>query len=401
MVNAGVSGAAWGACAGMVAATLVSLVLAATRYGLVIPIRDIALICLATAAMVAVTLLVPADLRPAGLELAARVGVGAVVYPVTLLALHGGLRRWVFGQIARRLRRFDAPKRDEAAGEVLAACGQTQGTDPMTAHFMTPHFTAQISDRPAPLARIDGREVNVATLEDAVRLAAARAARREGFTLFTLNLDHLVKMRAEPDFARRYRNATFVTADGWPIAWLARRQGALGVRRATGADLVDPLCAEAARLGAPVHFFGASDATLKKASQVLVQRHPGLIVAGMEAPPMGFDPRSLAAEQAAERIAASGAALCFVAFGAPKQEIFSERMARRSPQIGFVCIGAALDFIAGEKTRAPAAFQRLGLEWAWRLMSEPRRMASRYARCAAVFADVTLRGARARQEATR
>ena len=280
----------------------------------------------------------------------------------------------------------------------------------MTAHFMTHHFNVGATDaaasvaEPARLAEIDGQAINVATLPDAVRLAAERARRRVGFTLFTLNLDHLVKLRVEPDFARCYRNATFVTADGWPIAWLARRQGATGVERTTGADLVEPLCAEAARLGLKVHFFGSCEATLQKAAQVLTQRYPGLVVAGMEAPPMGFDPRSLAAEQAGERIAASGAALCFVAFGAPKQEIFSERMARRHEEIGFVCIGAALDFIAGDKARAPAIFQKTGLEWAWRLLSEPRRMFTRYARCAAVFADVTLRGPRrapAGEEASR
>lgn len=273
----------------------------------------------------------------------------------------------------------------------------------MTMRFAMSRFdpAVPVSSSPAQLARIDGRGVNVATLAEAVRLAADSAARGVGFTLFTLNLDHLVKLRAEPDFARAYDRATFVTADGWPIAWLARRQGAARVERATGADLVDPLCAEAARRGIAAHFFGSSDATLAKAEQVLSARHPGLVLAGREAPPMGFDPLSLAADEAGARIAASGAGLCFVAFGAPKQELFAARMAQRYPQIGFVCIGAALDFIAGEKTRAPAAFQRLGLEWAWRLMSEPRRMASRYARCAAVFADVTLRGARARQEATR
>lgn len=242
------------------------------------------------------------------------------------------------------------------------------------------------------LARIDGHDVNVATLAEAVEAAAGRAARREGFTLFTLNLDHLVKLRDDPAFARAYDNATFVTADGWPIAWLARRQGARAVERATGADLVEPLCAQAARRGVPVHFFGSSEATLRKAAQALTARYPGLVIAGAEAPPMGFDPFSSAADAAADRIAASGAGLCFVAFGAPKQEIFSARMAARHPRIGFVCIGAALDFIAGEKARAPALFQRLGMEWAWRLMSEPRRLALRYARCAAVFADVALRG---------
>jgi exopolysaccharide biosynthesis WecB/TagA/CpsF family protein len=248
--------------------------------------------------------------------------------------------------------------------------------------------------RPDRLASIDGAAVNVATLAQATRRAADSAARGEGFTLFTLNLDHLVKLREDAAFARAYAEATFVTADGWPVAWLARRQGATQVERATGADLVEPLCEEAARLGVGVHFFGSSPATLSKAAQALTQRHPGLVVAGMEAPPMGFDPLSPAADAAADRIAASGASLCFVAFGAPKQEVFAARMARRHPGVGFVCIGAALDFIAGEKARAPALFQRTGMEWAWRLMSEPRRMAGRYTRCAVVFADVALRGSR-------
>lgn len=404
MRGAGVPGAAWGVCAGMAAATLVSLALA-TRLGLAAPYRDMVSIALATAAMAGLVAAAPSNLHPAGLELAARVAIGAVAYPVALLALHGGLRRWLARQIARRRGRGGAaPERDGTGGEGFAADQTIHRTQDMTTHFMTSHFTDGAQDAASPvtaqraqpqtLAAIDGQPINVATLAQAVSLAADRARRRVGFTLFTLNLDHLVKLRAEPDFARCYRNATFVTADGWPIAWLARRQGAAGVERATGADLVEPLCAQAARIGAPVHFFGSSDATLKKAAQVLTQRYPGLIVAGMEAPPMGFDPRSPAAEQAGERIAASGAALCFVAFGAPKQEIFSERMARRHGGVGFVCIGAALDFIAGEKARAPALLQRLGMEWAWRLLSEPRRMFARYARCAAVFADVTLRGAR-------
>jgi exopolysaccharide biosynthesis WecB/TagA/CpsF family protein len=400
MSRAGVAGAAWGACLGMIASTALSLAVASLRHGLRAPWRDMALIGLATAAMAGCVSLVPGDLRPVGLELAARIGVGAMVYPVALLALHAPLRRWLTAQ-ARRWR--GVPSRDAEDGGRLAGRNPVQEPVSMTMRFDMSHFDKSLPDSAAParLAQIDGRGVNVATLADAVRLAADNAARGVGFTLFTLNLDHLVKLRAEPDFARAYDRATFVTADGWPIAWLARRQGAAGVERATGADLVDPLCAEAARRGITAHFFGSSDATLTSAARVLTARHPGLVVAGMEAPPMGFDPLSQAADEAAERIAASGAGLCFVAFGAPKQELFAARMAQRYPRIGFVCIGAALDFIAGEKARAPAIFQKTGLEWAWRLMSEPRRMFGRYARCAAVFADVALRGPRGTQEASR
>ena len=399
MSRAGVPGAAWGACLGMIAAAALSLAAATRRHGLRTPWRDIAAILAATAAMAACVSLVPADLRPVGLELAARIGVGALVYPLALLALHGPLRRWLAAQARRR----GVPSRDAGSGGSLAEGNPVQERVSMTMRFAMSRFdpAVPVSSSPAQLARIDGRGVNVATLAEAVRLAADSAARGVGFTLFTLNLDHLVKLRAEPDFARAYDRATFVTADGWPIAWLARRQGAARVERATGADLVDPLCAEAARRGIAAHFFGSSDATLAKAEQVLSARHPGLVLAGREAPPMGFDPLSLAADEAGARIAASGAGLCFVAFGAPKQELFAARMAQRYPQIGFVCIGAALDFIAGEKARAPVVFQKTGMEWAWRLMSEPRRMFVRYARCAAVFADVALRGTRRAQEASR
>ena len=136
-------------------------------------------------------------------------------------------------------------------------------------------------------------------------------------------------------------------------------------------------------------------------STSLSQRYPGLIVAGAEAPqlPAALDAASV--EAIAQRLGASGARVCVLSLGAPKQELFAARMAQRYPQIGFVCIGAALDFIAGEKARAPVVFQKTGMEWAWRLMSEPRRMFVRYARCAAVFADVALRGTRRAQEASR
>jgi exopolysaccharide biosynthesis WecB/TagA/CpsF family protein len=242
---------------------------------------------------------------------------------------------------------------------------------------------------PRALAVVAGQAINVARMDEAVRLCADDAEAGRGFTLFTMNLDHVVKLRSDPEFARIYRAATYVTADGAPIVWLARKS-APQMTRTTGADLVEPLCAEAARRGVAVHFFGASDRTLTRAKVELERRYPGLVVAGMEAPRMGFDPRSSDADRAGDAIKASGARICFVALGAPKQEVFSERMAQRHPGVGFVCIGAALDFIAGEKPRAPVFFQNNGLEWAWRLGSEPSRMAGRYARCAGVFASLLL-----------
>lgn len=249
---------------------------------------------------------------------------------------------------------------------------------------------ARPSSGRAARASVDGQIINLRSLEESVARSMERSRRGAGFTLFTLNLDHLVRLRGDAAFRAAYARATFVTADGAPVAKLARRRDS-AIERVTGADLVAPLCAAAAREGMPVHLFGASEATLKKAEAALRRLHPGLLLAGMEAPPYGFDPAGAEADAAGDRIARSGAKLCFVALGAPKQEFFADRMLNRHPDIGWLGVGAALDFLAEEKSRAPRLLQRLGLEWTWRLAQEPRRLGLRYCRCALLFARLLWR----------
>ena len=115
-----------------------------------------------------------------------------------------------------------------------------------------------------------------------------------------------------------------------------------------------------------------------------------LNIVGTVSPEQGFDPESAAADAEIDRIAASGARLCFVALGAPKQEVLAARAVARGVRVGFVCIGAGLDFLVGAQTRAPEFMQRNGLEWFWRLSTAPRRLASRYARCFVVLAELLL-----------
>ena len=239
------------------------------------------------------------------------------------------------------------------------------------------------------LAIIDGQAINLATQDDLVARVSARAKSGQGFCLFTLNLDHLVKRRADPAFRAAYGRASFVSADGAPVVALARHQGAK-LTRTTGADLIGPLCAMAARESLPLFFFGSSHALLEAAGDALKRQYPGLLIAGCEAPPFGFDPLSPAADACAQRIQASGAKLCLVALGAPKQEMFADRMFSRHPGIGFLCIGAALDFVTGGQKRAPLLAQRIGLEWLWRLATNPTRLFGRYARCALLLADLGL-----------
>lgn len=239
------------------------------------------------------------------------------------------------------------------------------------------------------VAQIDGQAINLASQADALRALTAAARGRAGFSFFTLNLDHLVKRRADAAFRAAYTRATFVSADGAPVVRLCRRE-APQMQRATGADIIGPLCAAAAAQGLRLYLFGSTQSSLDQAAAALRARYSGLVIAGAEAPAFGFDPLSAAADAAADRIAASGAHIALIALGAPKQEIFADHALARCPRVGFACIGAALDFISGEQGRAPRLFRATGMEWLWRLAGNPRRLAARYWQCALLLSDLAV-----------
>ena len=151
----------------------------------------------------------------------------------------------------------------------------------------------------------------------------------------------------------------------------------------------------AAERGLPLYLFGSAPGVLGEAGRRLTQCSAApLAIAGSAAPPMDFDPEGREADEAIARIARSGARICLLALGAPKQEIFAARAIERGVPVVFVCVGAALDFIAGAQMRAPRVMQRNGLEWLWRLANDPRRLAGRYARCALLYAKLLLLPAR-------
>lgn len=126
---------------------------------------------------------------------------------------------------------------------------------------------------------------------------------------------------------------------------------------------------------------------------------PDLVVALCLAPPFGFDPESAAADAVIDQIAVSGAGLCLLALGAPKQEILAARAFHRLSGVGFASVGAGLDFIAGRQMRAPVWMRRWALEWVWRLILDPGRLGPRYARCALVVPGQVIAAQRQRRQA--
>jgi N-acetylglucosaminyldiphosphoundecaprenol N-acetyl-beta-D-mannosaminyltransferase len=234
------------------------------------------------------------------------------------------------------------------------------------------------------LFSVAGIGVHVVDLDDAVGQVIHRLQGGESFTVFTLNLDHIAKLRQDDAFKQAYARASIVTADGFPVAWAGRIQG-VPVQRTTGADLMIPLCEAAARLRLPVALVGSTAEALGAAAGTLARRIPHLDVRACISPSFGFDPTGPESDRIIDVVAASGAKLCFVGLGAPKQEYFATRAAERSNGIGWLCTGAAADFLAGTQRRAPAVLQMAGAEWLWRLLNAPSRLLPRYMSAAAVL----------------
>ena len=226
----------------------------------------------------------------------------------------------------------------------------------------------------------------------------AHLAAGQGFSVATLNLDHVVKLARDTAFRQAYMAQSHVTADGNPIVWLARLAGQKDVELVTGSDLVAPVAALAAETGTPVALLGANDETLGAAADTWRARHEGLDVVLTHVPPMGFDPDGPEAEVAIAAIRDSGAKLVFLALGAPKQERFAARAQTELPGVGFLSSGASLDFVAGTQTRAPRWVRRLALEWLWRLISNPGRFLGRYAACFAILPGLVFRALNTRRQ---
>jgi exopolysaccharide biosynthesis WecB/TagA/CpsF family protein len=227
---------------------------------------------------------------------------------------------------------------------------------------------------------------------------SVRLATGQGFSVATLNLDHVTKLRSLSDFRAAYLRHTHVTADGNPIVWLSRLAGQ-DVSLIPGSELITPVADLAAKHDVSVALFGATEASLQLAARALETQIPGLRIAATIAPSMEFDPIGEQAEQAILALRMSGAGLCFIALGAPKQEIFAAHAQDELPHMGFLSIGAGLDFISGEQVRAPRLVRALAAEWVWRLVGNPRRLVGRYSACIAIFPYLLYRSLKIRFQA--
>ena len=224
--------------------------------------------------------------------------------------------------------------------------------------------------------KVLGVEFAASTVQEAVRLTAERIKDFSGGYICFSNV-HTTVMACDDEEYRNILNDSVLTwPDGAPVARLLRKQG-LKAERVAGPDFMDAmfeLCEKDCGLS---HFFyGSREDTLFKLKERLTEKYPGIKIAGMYSPPF----RELTAQEDREitdMIRSCGAELIWVGLGAPKQERW---MAAHNGLFDGVMlgVGAGFDFHAGTVKRAPKAWQRLGLEWLYRLFSDPKRLFGRY-----------------------
>lgn len=205
-------------------------------------------------------------------------------------------------------------------------------------------------------------------------VAAAFGKERFGYVV-TPNVDHLIRYHDDPDFRALYADAAYVLLDSRFLAHIFRLTGGLRVRVCTGSELTALLFRLVIRPEDDIVLIGAS----AEQARILREKY-SLAKLHHYNPPMGFihDPQEV---DACVRFveAHSPFRFCFIAVGAPRQEILANALKRRGKARGLgLCVGASINFITGAERRAPLWLQQLGLEWLFRLLNDPRRLATRY-----------------------
>jgi exopolysaccharide biosynthesis WecB/TagA/CpsF family protein len=222
-----------------------------------------------------------------------------------------------------------------------------------------------------------GVMVDVIDYEASVNEIIAAAKEGRGFSVTALAVHGVMTGALDPEQRYRLNQFDLVVPDGQPVRWALNLLHSARLKdRVNGPKLMLALCGRCASDGVPIYLYGSSEPVLSRLSERLTASFPQLTIAGAE--PSKF--RRITVEEKAAIVAnirESGAKLVFVGLGCPRQEVWAYEY-REALSVPIVAVGAAFDFHAGTVLQAPERLQRAGLEWAYRLAREPKRLWRRY-----------------------
>ena len=240
---------------------------------------------------------------------------------------------------------------------------------------LAPKDTAPAAGR----ARIEIGKVLVDRVDLATAVGRIRGFLADGraHQVTTVNLDFLRLAERNPLFMETINHAALAVADGMPLVWLSRLKGEPLAERVAGVELVEACCELAAEAGAGVFLLGGAEGIADAAGRAIERRFPGLRVVGSYSPPLG----DFSAQQdraMVQLIRDAAPAFLFVALGAPRQDLWiSQHLDELNVSVA-MGVGCVLDLHAGVRQRAPGWLRAAGMEWAFRLAQEPRRLWRRY-----------------------
>ena len=218
------------------------------------------------------------------------------------------------------------------------------------------------------------------TQDEVVEVVRKAWAVGHGGSIIPVNVDVARAATRDAALAELVARGSLVIADGMPLVWAARIKGARLPERVAGSSLIFPLCGAAAADGKSVYLLGGAEGVPAQAAKAIVARFPDLRIAGTQSPEFGFDKTEAGTRQAVSAVAAAAPDLVFVGLGFPRQERLIEQLRQELPDVWCLACGGGISMAAGVVRRASPLIQRLGFEWAHRLLLEPRRLARRYLR---------------------
>lgn len=224
-----------------------------------------------------------------------------------------------------------------------------------------------------------GVGISVLNLKTALAaIAQAVQTRQKGYICVT-GVHGVMEAQEEPSFKTILNNAFLCTPDGMPMVWAGKFDGQRDMSRVYGPDLMLEVCAWSETSGCRHFFYGGAEGVADLLADRLKARFPKLTVVGTYTPPF----RPLNAEELAgvqAQISAAKPDILWVGLSTPKQEKFMAEFLAKLDVTLMIGVGAAFDFHSGRVKQAPRWMQRSGMEWFYRLCSEPRRLARRYFR---------------------
>ena len=241
-----------------------------------------------------------------------------------------------------------------------------------------------------------GMQIDPLRMSDVIERLRAWVRNRDGKCQYvvTPNVDHAVVFQEHEGLRRAYADAGLVLADGFPVFVAARILRRPIPERVPGSDLVPALFdAIDSRPGERlrIYLLGAAPGVAQRAAENIERRWPAVKVVGSYSPAVGFEKDASENKAILNRVATAAPDILVVGLGAPKQELWVHAHRDEIAAPVALCVGATIDFLAGEKPRAPVWMRRTGLEWLHRMASEPKRLAKRYLRDAWIFPQLVWR----------